>query len=217
MLASSTFSGLTLIGPNTLFLILLLGIALFIIEAAMPHTLLPGTIGFVLTILAVIGLNAQNASMTGIALMLGGLTITALPVFHKDKDKQYIPISAAIISIMAAIITMKPTDHFSLEFTLAFASATAAGLFLLGHKIGELTNRSSMLGKEAMIGQKGKATTDINKESGRVRVNGVFWEAYADHPISAKTKIKVIDINGLRLKVEEAEPETYNKKSTDRQ
>ena len=60
-------------------------------------------------------------------------------------------------------------------------------------------------GKEALIGAKGVATTDINPK-GEVRVMGEFWEATAkDATISAGQTVEVVSMDGVYLVVKPVE------------
>jgi len=60
-------------------------------------------------------------------------------------------------------------------------------------------------GKEALIGARGIATTDL-KPKGEVRVMGEFWEATAkDAPITAGQAVEVVSMEGVYLVVKPAE------------
>jgi len=56
-----------------------------------------------------------------------------------------------------------------------------------------------------MIGWEGVAIADI-REEGKVFLKGEYWNARADHPIPKGRKVRVIGVEGLKLKVEEASP-----------
>jgi membrane-bound serine protease (ClpP class) len=56
-------------------------------------------------------------------------------------------------------------------------------------------------GKEALIGSRGIATTDL-KPKGEIRVMGEFWQATAkDKWITNGEKVKVVDMDGMFLVV----------------
>ncbi len=60
-------------------------------------------------------------------------------------------------------------------------------------------------GKEALIGARGIATTDL-KPKGEVRVMGEFWEAAAkDTTITAGQAVEVVSMDGVYLVVKLAE------------
>jgi membrane-bound serine protease (ClpP class) len=58
-------------------------------------------------------------------------------------------------------------------------------------------------GDKGIIGETGTAKTDIG-ESGTVFVHGEFWNAFSDTPIPAHTRIEVVAVDGMNLKVKSA-------------
>ena len=56
-----------------------------------------------------------------------------------------------------------------------------------------------------MIGEVGAAQTRIDPE-GKVFVHGEYWNAYAEHPIEAGEKIRILKAERLILKVEKLKP-----------
>ena len=54
------------------------------------------------------------------------------------------------------------------------------------------------------IGKKGIVTETIEKDGiGEVKVLGKKWSAYSDKEIEENSKVKILSINGVKLKVEE--------------
>ena len=57
---------------------------------------------------------------------------------------------------------------------------------------------------DMVIGKKGIVTETIEKDGiGEVKVLGKKWSAYSDKEIEENSKVKVLSINGVKLKVEE--------------
>ena len=57
---------------------------------------------------------------------------------------------------------------------------------------------------DMVIGQKGIVTETIEKDGiGEVKVLGKKWSAYSDKEVKENSKVKVLSINGVKLKVEE--------------
>ena len=56
---------------------------------------------------------------------------------------------------------------------------------------------------DRVIGMIGIVTQAITKDkTGEVKVDGKKWTAYADSSIKKNTKVKILEINGVKLKVE---------------
>jgi len=66
--------------------------------------------------------------------------------------------------------------------------------------------QKSITGRTALEGETGVARTDINPE-GRVLVHGEWWNAKADEHLPAGTKVKVVAVGKMMLKVERAPEE----------
>ncbi len=57
---------------------------------------------------------------------------------------------------------------------------------------------------DMVIGKKGIVTETIEKDGiGEVKVLGKKWSAYSDKEIEENSKVKILSINGVKLKVEE--------------
>jgi len=56
-------------------------------------------------------------------------------------------------------------------------------------------------GQEGMRGEEGLAITDIHAE-GKVLIHGEHWKAISDIPITRGSKIRVIHVENLKVKVE---------------
>ena len=57
---------------------------------------------------------------------------------------------------------------------------------------------------DRVIGKVGVVTEKIEKDGiGEVKVLGKKWSAYSDKEVEENSKVKVLSINGVKLKVEE--------------
>ena len=64
--------------------------------------------------------------------------------------------------------------------------------------------RRRRTGKEGMAGEEGKALTDIY-ETGTALIKGEYWNASSDKRIEAGRGVRVIKVEGIKIKVEEIE------------
>ena len=111
-----------------------------------------------------------------ISLFLGSLMLV------NDTEWPYKSISLSVI-IPVVIV-------FTLFFFLA------AWLAVRAHK-GKVTT-----GKAGIVGETGVAKSEIGPGGGSVFVHGEFWKAFSDTSIEQNSKIRVIEIKGMELKVE---------------
>lgn len=116
-------------------------------------------------------------------------------------------VTIAVLLILAAVAG---TTYFGLAIQAeAILAATflviALIMVLIFYKAVQAQFRRVKTGKEALIGSKGIATTDI-KPKGEIRVMGEFWEATAkDATIAAGQAVEVVSMEGVYLVVKPVE------------
>jgi membrane-bound serine protease (ClpP class) len=114
-----------------------------------------------------------------ISLILGSLMLIESPA-------QYLRISLSVI----------------LPFVLV-----SAGFFLFAlTMVIKAQRRKPITGKEGLIGQRGKALTDIMPQ-GKVELLGEIWEAYSEEMIPKGETVEVVGVEGLKVKVKRKEGE----------
>jgi membrane-bound serine protease (ClpP class) len=92
--------------------------------------------------------------------------------------------------------------ELTLGVTFIIVALIVAVIFYVGFKA---QFSRAKTGKEALIGAKGTATTDL-KPKGEVRVMGEFWEATStDGEIASGQAIEVMDMEGIILVVKPTE------------
>lgn len=109
---------------------------------------------------------------------------------------------------IGALITMLSSFFISSIFIQAMIFVISSSLLLLFTKplskkfIKEnqttQTNVYSIIGKDALVIEN---IDSINGE-GKIKVNGEIWSAISDTNIEKNTKVKVLNINGVKAKVE---------------
>lgn len=111
-------------------------------------------------------------------------------------------IASGIVSLILSIL--------SVDFSICFAVFVILGIILM------LTTRKSLTkllkvkkektNLDRIIGKKGIVTEDINKdEIGEVKVDGKLWSAYGEEILPKGTKVKILEIDSVKLKVEKWE------------
>jgi membrane-bound serine protease (ClpP class) len=125
----------------------------------------------------------------GLAFLIGILvTIAAFLFFAAISGTTYYGLAVQV--------------EVTLAITLTIVAVIIALIFYVGVKA---QYRRVKTGKEALIGAKGVATTDL-KPKGEVRVLGEFWEATVqDGEIANGQAVEVVGMEGMFLVVKSAE------------
>ncbi len=127
-------------------------------------------------------MHAWLAFMTGVFVVVAGLLIFSVSVG--------VPYYGIALQVEAAI-----------AIALLVAAGITAWLFYVGVRA---QYKRIKTGKEALIGAKGVATSDLNPK-GEVRVLGEFWQATTkEGTIRNGESVDVIDMEGMFLVVERA-------------
>lgn len=106
-----------------------------------------------------------------------------------------------VISGLVALILSFLTDNFVIQF----------GIFVILGIILMLTSRNTLekilvkkekTNLDRVIGMKAIVTEDIDENTvGEVKVDGKNWSAVSEQKLVKGTKVKVLEINGVKLKV----------------
>jgi membrane-bound serine protease (ClpP class) len=199
----------TISHPNIAYMLMMLGILGIFFEISQPGVILPGAIGAIALLLALFAFQALPVNYVGMLFILLALVLFILEV--KVVSYGMLTVGGIISMTLGSVMLMDRADPY-LHISWAVIAATVAmtsGLFLLVLYFVVRTQKTRFVsGAEGMVGERGKALTDINGE-GRVFVHGEYWQAFSHRPISRGETIEVVNLDdNLRLEVRKAEPET---------
>ena len=189
--------------PNIAYILMILGIYGLFFELSNPGAILPGVVGGIFLILAFFALQTLPVRSAGILLILFAILLFILEV--KVTSYGILSIGGIVAMFLGSLMLFEktPTFNVQLDWRLALAAAITTGAFFLSAVGMAIKTRLTKptTGKEGLIGEKGIALTQIAPE-GDVRLHGEIWKAVSEQKIKKGEKIKVIDVDGLELKIE---------------
>jgi membrane-bound serine protease (ClpP class) len=199
----------TISHPNIAYMLMMLGILGIFFEISQPGVIFPGAIGAIALLLALFAFQALPVNYVGMLFILLALVLFILEV--KVVSYGMLTVGGIISMTLGSVMLMDRADPY-LHISWAVIAATVAvtsGFFLLVLYFVVRTQKKRFVsGAEGMVGERGKALTDINGE-GRVFVHGEYWQAFSHRPISRGETVEVVNLDdNLRLEVRKAEPET---------
>ncbi len=197
----------TLSNPMIAYILLMLGIYGLFFELSNPGAIFPGVVGGICIILAFFAFQMLPVNYAGIALIILGIILLILEV--KVHSYGLLSMGGIISLILGSLMLIESPAQYlriSLLVILPFV-LVSAGFFLFAlTMVIKAQRRRPITGKEGLIGQRGKALTDLVPK-GKVEVLGEIWEAYADEAIRAGEVVEVIGVEGLKVKVKRKEGE----------
>ncbi|MDR5689045.1 MAG: NfeD family protein, partial [Armatimonadota bacterium] len=130
----------------------------------------------------------------GIALLMAELFVPGFGVLGVGG------IVAFILGGILLTSNQEPYLRASVPLVVALGLMTGGFfLFALGAGI-RAQRRRPVSGREALVGRVGVAKTDLDGQ-GLVLVAGEDWTAESDEPVRAGERVRVVAVEGLRLRV----------------
>ena len=197
-----------LTNPDIAVLFLVLGGLLIYLEFNVPGTVVPGTLGTLLVLLALFGLNLLPIRHTAVALLFAAFILMMLEIKFASHGALAL---AGILCLIFGLATLVDAPIPELRVHLATAIGAGLGFGSISFGLAWIAlraHRSKVLtGAPAMIGATAIAATPL-QPSGQVEIRGELWHARLSGPSSLPAGASVIvrSIDGLTLLVEPATP-----------
>jgi membrane-bound serine protease (ClpP class) len=191
-----------LIDPTIAALLIIVAGYGIITELSNPGAILPGVVGGIAAILAIVSLANLPVNIAGALLML-----LALVLFIADlKVSTHGILSVGgVFALLLGMAFLVNTGPVGLGVNPIFAALTAIitlGFFVFFiRKVWAARRAPVFAGAEGMVGALGEAREELAPE-GLVFVSGALWKAVATaSPIHAGPRVRVTGRQGLRLQV----------------
>lgn len=111
-----------------------------------------------------------------------------------------------VISGVLALFLSFIIDNFIIQFAVFVIMGIVLLITTKPYLERILKSRQVKTNLDRVEGMTGIVTGEITKKGfGEVKVDGKLWTAYADKKIKINTMVKILKIDGVKLKVEEVE------------
>src|SRR6266851_644224 len=197
-----------LIDPTVAALLILLAAYGIITELTTPGAILPGVVGGIAAVLAIVSLANLPVNIAGALMMLLAF---ALFVADLKANTHGILSFGGVVALLLGMAFLINTGPFGLGVNpiavLAAAIFTTGFFVFFIRKVWAARRRPVTTGSEALVGSKGEVRQDLAPE-GLVFVRGALWKAVASNgPIHVGTPVRVVGRKGLQLQVVAGETE----------
>ena len=109
-----------------------------------------------------------------------------------------------IVSALIALVLSFFVDNYLIQFSVFVIIGTVLLFTTRDYLLKLLVKNKEKTNLDRVIGMTGIVTEEITKKkSGEVKVDGKRWTAIADKKIKVDSTVKVLEIDGVKLKVEE--------------
>jgi membrane-bound serine protease (ClpP class) len=194
--------------PEVLMILMLIAVYGIIGEVSNPGAIIPGVVGVVALILVLYMSAALPVKAAGIALVVLAVGLFIAEAFTPASG---VLTGGGIISLFFGLLLLfdraDPLFRLSLKFIIP-ATIITAGFFIFVAAAGLRAQRLPVkAGAETMIGRIAPALTAITAESGKVFLEGSYWNAVSETPVAAGESVEIVQLDGLLLKVKPKEPQ----------
>lgn len=111
-----------------------------------------------------------------------------------------------IASALVALVLSFFVDSYVIQFSVFVVIGTILLFTTRDYLLKLVVKKKEKTNLDRVVGMEGVVTEEITKKNpGEVKVDGKKWTAIADKKIKVDSTVKVLEINGVKLKVEEVE------------
>jgi membrane-bound serine protease (ClpP class) len=187
--------------PNIGFILLVLGALGVYVEFTSPGLILPGVAGGIMALLGLSSLAVLPINWIGVALLLLAATLFALEA--KIASHGVLGVGGTVAMVLGALLLIDGPPELRVRFSTALAVSlpfAAITIFLMSLAIRARRNKV-ITGEEGMLFEIGQARTAL-EPSGKVFVHGEYWDAVSSAPVLAGGQVRVVGVDGMKLRVE---------------
>ena len=187
--------------PNIAFLMLIVGVLGIYIEFSAPGMILPGVAGGILLLLALAALSVLPIYWGGVALVALAFILFVLEA--KMASHGILGAGGAVSMLLGSLLLVEGPPEMRIRLATALAVTIPFSLitiFLVTLVVRAQSSRV-VTGSAGLVGELGTARTELSP-SGKVFVHGEYWDALAGEPMPEGSTVRVVAVEGLKLKVE---------------
>jgi membrane-bound serine protease (ClpP class) len=190
--------------PNVAYVLMMMGLIGLLFELSSPGVILPGVIGGISLILALFAFQTLPVNYAGVLLIL--LSIVLFIAEIKIVSHGMLTVGGVIAMVFGSLMLFDSSEpYLRLSWSVILPTVLLTVLFFVVavSKVVKAHKRKPVTGDEGLVGEEGRADTDITPE-GKVFVRGEYWDAESFERIVKGEKIVVTAVEGMRVKVRKA-------------
>ena len=195
--------------PELMMILMLVAIYGIIGELSNPGAILPGVVGAIALILVLYMATILPVNIAGLALI--GLAVVLFIVDIFAPTHGVLTFGGIVAFFLGALMLFNRADpafRLSLVYIIPATLLTAAFfIFVVGAGL-----RAQFLAvrarRETLLGRTVPALARIDAATGKVFVEGEYWNAVSEVPIELGHPVEIVGISGLTLTVKPKQPPT---------
>ncbi len=193
--------------PNIGFILLVLGALGIYVEFNAPGLILPGVAGGILALLGLSSLSIVPINWIGAALLMLGVAMFVLEA--KFASHGILGTGGTVAMVLGALLLVNGPPELRIRLSTALAVSIPFALitmFLVTLVVRARANKVVMA-DGGLLNEIGEARTAL-EPSGKVFVHGEYWDAISSAPVVVGGEVRVVAVEGMKLRVEPASKPT---------
>jgi membrane-bound serine protease (ClpP class) len=186
--------------PNVAYLLMLIGFYGILFELQNPGAILPGIIGGISLILALLALSVMPINVAGIALILLSMVFFIAEI--KVASHGLLAAGGVLSLLLGSALLFRVGSGIGVAWPVilgATAATTAFFLAVVGAGL-RAQRRRVVTGAAGLVGRHAVVVERLAPD-GRVRIGGELWSAVGDATVEAGREVEITAIEGLTVRV----------------
>ena len=188
--------------PEIMFILMLIAIYGIIGELSNPGAILPGVAGAIALILALYMAAILPVNLAGVALIVLAIGLFIVDIYTPTHG--VLTVGGIVAFFFGALMLFdRANPAFRLSLSIIIPATVVTALFFIaivgaGLRAQFLPVRA---GRETMVGKVTPALARIDASSGKVFIEGEYWNAVSETVVEKDQPVEVVGFDGLTLKV----------------
>jgi len=193
--------------PELMLILMLVAMYGIIGELSNPGAILPGVVGAIALILVLYMATVLPVNIAGLALIGLAIVLFIVDIFAPTHGVlTFGAIAAFFLGALMLFNRADPAFRLSLVYIIPATLVTAAFfMFIVGAGL-RAQFLPARVGRDILLGQTVPALARIDAVSGKVFVEGEYWNAVSEVPIESGHPVEIVALNGLTLRVKPKQP-----------
>jgi membrane-bound serine protease (ClpP class) len=195
---------MTIAHPLIAYLLFLVAIFGLTVELTHPGFVAPGIVGGLSLLLALFAFSVLPVSYVGLLLILAGIGLFIAEAWVTSYG--LFTLAGLVSFVLGSLMLVSApfgAGRIGLPTVLPAAALLATITLILMTRVARTRRMKPLTGAEGMIGEVGDVVAPLEPE-GTVFVHGEYWDAIASSSLPRGTRIRVKEVRGRRLQVEDA-------------
>ncbi len=197
--------------PAVVYLLFLVATLGLVVELTNPGLIIPGLIGLVALVLALLASSALPVRAGAIALLVLGAGLLIAELFITSG---LLGVAGALLLILGGVLLVDRFDpewfvdapsrfHLPLRLVLPTTLVVAGFAFFVAFRGAQSRALPQQAGDAGLLSERGVVLHPVSPEGGEVFIHGERWHALSPTPIPRGAPVVVRRVEGLTLYVEE--------------